>query len=486
MLSHAWLLLIPVHVDGADQAFQDPAPPVVHVLEPLAAPLAKAIPELKIHAAPRALAADAIVEDWPSFLGPRRDGRCVEHPLATDFGAQGPTLLWEMQRAEGYASPVIAEGRLVFTQRAGDEVHVDCLEPDTGKRYWRYTYPCGYKGKYIENSGPRATPAIADGHVYIHGVDGVLFCLELETGRLLWRRDTTREFKLDHGFFGIVASPLVVGDFLVQNVGAPGGPCVVAFRRDNGALAWGAGSMWGPSCASPVLAHMHGEPRLFVITGGESRPPTGGLMVIDPEDGEVTCEYPFRSRTFTSVNGASPLICEERVFLTAAYGVGSAVLDIDGSGAGTELWKKRRGLASEFSTPVYEGGRVYAISGVSGRTGAITAIDPASGEELAYEHMTLSAIFTEGEQEVEIETSVGAGSLLYADGVFLVLGDTGYLASVRVQEDKFQVTSEAALFHAPETWTPPVISHGLLYICQNNPASVGDEPARLLCYDLRK
>ena len=52
------------------------------------------------------------------------------------------------------------------------------------------------------------------------------------------------------------------------------------------------------------------------------------------------------------------------------------MLEIDGAGSGREVWKKRRGLASEFATPVFVDGLVFAISGASARAGAIRAIDP--------------------------------------------------------------------------------------------------------------
>ena len=40
------------------------------------------------------------------------------------------------------------------------------------------------------------------------------------------------------------------------------------------------------------------------------------------------------------------------------------------------------------------------------------------------------------------------------------------------------------LFDAPETWTLPALSHGLLYVQQNEPGRAGTKP-RLICYDLR-
>ena len=474
-------LLLPM---AFPQAVADPAPPRVRTLTPEAAPPARSAAGLTTHRAPRALAADAVVEEWPTFLGPRRDGHTRETPLDLEFGVEGPPLVWELVRGEGYASPVVVGERLVFTHRTGDQVHVDCLEATTGKRFWRSSIPCEYAGEWIKNSGPRATPAIAGEHVYVHGVDGVLSCLELTTGRVVWRRDTTTEFEVGHDFFGVVSSPLVLGDVLVQNVGAPEGPCVAAFDRATGKLVWGAGDTWGPSCASPMLATLGGRTRLCVVAGGESRPPTGGLLVLDPDTGGVDWTYDFRSRTFTSVNGATPVDCDERLFLTAAYGVGSALVEPDGEGGYRERWRERRGLALEFPTPIYEGGLVHAIDGVNGRAGAFVSVDPATGQERLRAELEFEVTVERGGQPTTRTAGVGAGSLLHAQGSFVALGDRGHLAVLRTRGEKLEVVSQASLFDAPEAWTPPVIVRGLLYVCQNNPAR-GGQPARLLCYDLR-
>ena len=50
-----------------------------------------------------------------------------------------------------------------------------------------------------------------------------------------------------------------------------------------------------------------------------------------------------------------------------------------------------------------------------------------------------------------------------------------------------KVLARAMLFGAPEGWTPPVLSRGLLYVGQNQRERFGEEPKgrRLLCYDLR-
>ena len=61
--------------------------------------------ELTIHGKPKPLAADAVTEDWPGFLGPRRDGTSRETKLFKSFGNGGPKLVWEMSRGSGYAAP---------------------------------------------------------------------------------------------------------------------------------------------------------------------------------------------------------------------------------------------------------------------------------------------------------------------------------------------------------------------------------------------
>ena len=463
--------------------------------DPPGAPAERApTPGLTFHAAPRPLAEGAVTEDWSSFLGPRRDGICRERPLRADFGSTPPPLVWELERGDGFASPVVAEGRLVFTHRVGREVHVDCHDALTGERLWRHSFPCDYSGRYFDNDGPRATPTIAKGRVVVHGGGGRRVVLDLASGKELWGLDTDEVMETGRGYFGVVSSPLVVGDMVVQNFGAPAagaargadgwGPCVGALDLETGDPLWGAGDQWGPSCASPVLATISGEPRILVIAGGETRPPVGGLLILTP-DGEITTRYPFRSRTTLSVNGPSPVPMGDSVFLTAAYNVGSAVVDVDEDGRGEERWRDRRSLALEFATPIFVDGRIVAVDGVSGRAGALVALDPASGEEVLRTALTFDQEVGEGDRKRTLNTSLGKGTVMAADGHLWALGDTGQLVTALQGEEDFEVVSQAPLFYAAETWTPPVICNGLLYVCQNNRGRGDGSPRRLLCYDVR-
>ena len=71
------------------------------------------------------------------------------------------------------------------------------------------------------------------------------------------------------------------------------------------------------------------------------------------------------------------------------------------------------------------------------------------------------------------------------DGRCLCLGEYGHLLWLDLQPQGYKELDRCWLFAASETWTPPVISRGLLYVCQNNPDVRSGAPPRLLCYDLR-
>lgn len=486
VFASAWLVMCMCRPVGDEPAaaFVDPAPPSLRVLEPAKAPVAGACAGWTGHAEPRARVAGARDEDWPGFLGPRRDATCRETGLLEVWPADGPRVLWEMERGEGYASPAVAGERVVFTHRIGAQVHIDCLELTTGRRFWRRSYPCDYQGEYISNAGPRATPLIHRGRVYVHDIQGRLYVLDLPTGREIWQRDLSAEFKVRDSFFGVVSSPLIHDDRLIVNLGAASGPCVAAFDIATGKLAWGAGAEWGASCASPVLATLCGRERLLVLAGDKSRPPTGGLLVIEPRAGAIEWRYPFRSRTYESVIGASPVAVADGVLLTASYNTGTALIGVDAQGGFAERWHNRR-FGLQFATPVVIGDAVYAVDGVSGRAGALVRIDPQTGAERWRMDIDEEVLLRLEPEERRVAMSVGEGSLLVLGERLLCLGDTGLLLLIEPAAAGGKVVARTALFHAGDTWTPPVVSHGILLLCQNTQARFSGRAPRLIALDLR-
>src|SRR2546425_5225230 len=112
-------------------------------------------------------------EDWPQFLGPRRNGESAS-AINLSWPKEGPTVVWQMKVGEGFSTPVIADGRLIVFHRAGNQERLDCVEARTGKPIWHYEYPTDYQDDFGRGNGPRATPSIADCQVFAFGAAGML------------------------------------------------------------------------------------------------------------------------------------------------------------------------------------------------------------------------------------------------------------------------------------------------------------------------
>jgi outer membrane protein assembly factor BamB len=469
---------------AATPAFTDPAPPKVetrHAGNPAAA---SENSEATFHHAPKPLPGGAVTNDWPSFLGPTHNMFSAETKLLKEFPPDGLAPVWEMTKGDGFAAPAILGERLVLFHRVGENEVVDCVQPADGKRYWRQIRPTAYKDRYGFNPGPRASPVIADGRVFTFGVAGRLQCLDLETGQVLWSRELLREFNVKQNFFGVGSTPLVEGDKLIVNLGAPGGPCVAAFDLRSGKMVWGAGHEWGPSYASPIPATVHGKRRVFVFAGGESKPATGGLMSIDPANGSVDFRFPWRGEPYESVNAASPVVIGNQVFVAECYGSGGAMVAVSADGKAKPAWTNPS-FGMHFMTAIPKGDYLYGVDGHGPQDAEFACVELKTGKEV----WRTQPIWEETVQSRRGKSAMKVGTfranLLMVDGRTLCLGEFGHLLWLDLEPTGYRELARTWLFAATESWTPPVVSRGLLYICQNSTGSLHNEPQRLICYDLR-
>ncbi len=447
-------------------------------------PLPQTYERLKQYHPPPPLPAGYAAEDWPCFLGPRHTPVSGERGVLKDWGSNGPLLIWAMEKGESYASPAVAGRLLVYPHRIGDETLVECLEATTGRRFWQFRYPTSYVDRYGYGNGPRATPVIDADRVFVYSAQGVLYCLRLADGRLLWKKDLAEEYKVPQDFFGTATSPLLWNDRLIINVGAPKGPCVIALDKKTGKVLWQAGDRWGPSYATPVPAVVHGRPTVFVFAGGESRPPTGGLLSLDPRTGHIDFRFPWRSRSYESVNASSPLVIGNRVFVSATYETGSALLEVQPDFRHRVVWTTDR-VGLHWNVPIHRDGHLYAYDGRNEPDASLVCVELKTGRVVRREVLQWEDEVRFGDTVQKVTMSPFRGWLLQVDGGCLSLGEWGHLLWLDLTPRRFRIVRRAWLFAARETWTPPVLSHGLLYICQNTRDVLNKTPPRLLCYSLR-
>lgn len=442
-------------------------------------PQPTAFDRLAFHAAPKPLVAGAVTSDWPRFLGPADHPISAETKLLKTFPNDGPKRVWEVEKGTSFSSPAIVGERLVLFHRFNEQETIECLHAETGQRFWSRAYDAPYEDRYGAGKGTRASPVIAEGRVFTSGVTGILHCLDLRTGAVLWKRDTAREFGTPPNFFGLGATPLVFAGKLIVPLGNGNGLSVAAFDAATGRLVWGAESEWAASYASPIPAKIHGRDCILALMGGESRPPTGGLLCIDARDGKVLNATPWRAQMAESVTASSPVVAGHRVFISESYTEGGAAVEIAADFAARIAWKAEK-FATYWMTPVLHDGHLYGFDGQSPQNAGLVCYDVADGREKWREELAWKDDTKRGPRN----RLIGRGSLLAADGAFLCLGENGQLAWLDLSPRGAKILGRTTLFDAPETWTLPALSRGLLYVSQNERDAAG-KPPRLICYDLR-
>jgi len=422
----------------------------------------QAFDRLTFHNQPKPLSPEAQTEDWPRFLGPRHDLHSKETKLLKSFPEYGPTKVWEVKRGSGQAPVVVAGNYLVMIHVLDGKEIIECLEPETGKRHWSFEYPVRLGSSYGIRDATRAGPVIDGELVFTIGVRGDLHCLELQTGNRVWKKNLDDAFGEAPLFFGRGSGPLVEGDQLIINTG--GDHTVVSLDKRTGELLWTTDSEWHASYASPVPADIQGERRILVFAGGMVRPPTGGLLSIDPQNGRLETMFPWRARGFASVNAASPVVIGNSAFITESYSEGGALINLDADAPSSAQWTAPR-FGSQFTTPVAHQGHLYGIVGTGGT------------EMVCYEIATGRELWRDG---INLESArLGRGSLIRVDDAFLCIGAQGTLIWLDLSPTGVKILSESQLFSAPETWGVPTVNKGLLFV---NQTTMGP---RLICYDLR-
>ena len=253
-----------------------------------------------------------------------------------------------------------------------------------------------------------------------------------------------------------------------MNIGGENNVSCIALDPATGAELWRARHEWGASYASPIPATIHGRQCVVVFAGGESRPAAGGMLCIDPKTGAILSAAPHRPSLVESVSASSPVVVDNQVFITESYGAGGALIEIAPDFSATVRWKAKR-FGAYFMTPVAKDGLLFGFDGQHQRLAELVCYELASGRELWRD---------------DLDGKFQRANLLAVDGAFLCLGENGNLAWLELSATGAKTHAIATLFHAPETWSLPALSNGLLYICQNAPGDGGTKP-RIICYDMR-
>jgi outer membrane protein assembly factor BamB len=391
----------------------------------------------------------ACAHDWPQLLGPSRNGEYRGGDLADSWPESGPRLVWETKVGRGFSGPVISGERLVLFHRTGSEEIIDCLRAASGDKLWSFAYPTAYHDDFGFDDGPRSAPTVAAGRVFSFGAEGVLSCVDLESGRKLWLVETQKLFSVRKGFFGAACSPLVVGDRVLVNVGSRDGAGIVAFDGSSGKVLWKATSDEA-SYSSPVLARIGAEDHAFFFT-------RAGLTDIDPAAGRVRFSFPWRPRIQASVNAASPVVAGDVVFISTSYSKGAAALEVKGDSF-RELWSGDEVLSNHYATSVHRDGFLYGFDGRQEYGARLRCVELRTGKARWSEE------------------GFGCGSLILAGSRLLAMLDNGELVLGEVSPQAFKPLARARILGGTAR-AYPALAHGFFYARSEE---------KLVCIDLRR
>ena len=367
-------------------------------------------------------------EDWPQFRGPARDGHSSETGLFDGWKEADLAERWRVPLGAGYSSVAIAGDTAVtaFGENGGE--YLAAFDTTSGTERWRVRI--GDLLRDGQGDGPRATPTIVEGRVFMLGGHGDLVAADLETGQPLWRRDLGDDFGGRKPTWGFSGSPLAFDDALLVEAGGRNAG-VVALGQADGQERWRALDD-RPGYATPILIRRGDRREAVFFTAGR-------VVGIDVAGGAELWSYPWE--TSYDVNAATPIfVGPDRVFVASGYGVGAALLRLPADTGRAEAIWSTRGLKNQFSSSVIVDGAIYGFDG-----SVLVCHDLETGERLWRER------------------GYGHGSLIYADGHLVVLGDRGNLGLLRVNPARYDEVARQQVFSG-RTWTPPSLSRRTLYL----------------------
>lgn len=320
-------------------------------------------------------------EDWPQYLGAKRDGVWRETGIVETL-PKAPKYLWRVPVNQGYSGPAVAGGKVFVTdlvpakdvkmpkggfgtsQIPGKE-RVLCLDEKTGMTLWKQEYECTYRVSYP--GGPRCTPTVDGDRVFTLGTMGDLLCLEVKTGDILWKKNFVKDYEAGVPVWGFASHPLVTVDKVICLVGGTEGRGVIAFDKWSGKEAWKALTIGGDmGYGVPVIYNVGKEGKRQLIIWHSH-----AVVGLDPDTGKRLWSEPWEIRA--ALTAIMPrLIDGNKLFMSGFYN-GSMLLQIDGEKPAV-IWKstskgtqdsvmpdKTVDLHSIMPTPIIKDNHIYGV-----------------------------------------------------------------------------------------------------------------------------
>jgi outer membrane protein assembly factor BamB len=409
-----------------------------------------------------AFALPALATDWPQYAGPEGDRSTAER--VGRLPSNGPKALWRVPANGGFSSFAVSGGKaFALTVREVDGAKRETLvghDAENGKELWAQLievakYDGAANAGTDDNNGgdgPRTTPAVSGGKVYVISSKLNVACFEAASGKKVWAHDLIKEFAGRNISWQNAASPLVDDEFVFVG-GGGAGQSLIAFNKDTGAVVWKQHDE-KITHATPIAATILGQRQIIFFL-------QSGLVSVNPKDGAVLWKHTFPYKTSTA---ASPVVSGDIVYCSAGYGVGATAARVSKAGNAwktDELWfsQNNRPIANHWSTPVYRDGHLYGMFSFKeyGR-GPLKCVELATGK-VKWE-----------------QPGFGAGQVILTGDTVLALSDKGELIQVAAQADSYKEIARAKVVTG-KCWSTPTVANGKIFVRSTKEAACFDASA---------
>lgn len=372
---------------------------------------------------------------WTDWRGQNRDALSLHVPKALPTS---PKFLWRQPLTGVAPAGIAATSKYVIVADKDKQKKFDifrCFDADTGRQIWTVEYKADKDMDYTNS--PRANPVIHKGLVYLLGAFGDLHCVELDTGRIVWKKNIVKDFDAELITWGMSSAPLIVDDKLIVNPGAKDAS-LVALNHRTGKVIWKSPGQ--PAAYSSFILGTFGGTRQIVgydaISIGGWDPDTGRrLWTLSPE-----VEGDFNVPTLINIDSKLLAVTENN---------GTRLYDFNSNGTiKPKPVAHNDDLAPDCSTPVVVNELVF------GASAGLLCLDTTNDlrtlwvadEDIFYDYLTLIA----GNDRVLITTAKGELILISADAT------------------RYSVQSRLSLFENTEVWAHPALLPGRLYVRTHN------------------
>lgn len=386
---------------------------------------------------------------WTRFRGPNQDGTVPAPENVKDWKKVRFSTRWKVATPAGFSSFAVADGKaytIVTGESDGNPGEtLVCLSAGDGKELWRR--PLAVMSKYDGGGdagtpdnkggdGPRSSPVINAGKVYVIDANLGVHCFEAADGRPVWKRDVLR----DHAGVQIkwhnAASPLIDGDVLLMCGGGPG-QALLGIDKTTGEVRW-KGEDDKMTHATPILANILGVHQAIFFT-------QIGLVAVDPQKGTVLwrADFPYKVST-----AASPVVWQDIVYCSAGYGVGAGAFKIARDGdslKATPLWRRENECFNHWSTPVVKDGFLYGMfSFKEYGAGPIACVDIRTG------------------QDKWKQAGFGPGQVILAGDTLIATSDKGEIVIVAAKPDQYTELKREDVLDG-KVWSYPALAHNQIF-----------------------